>query len=58
MLKATTNLAHECVHWTKHKSRLDRDPGRQKSSDEGYAREELMAKLGSAYLAADLGLTP
>lgn len=51
-------LAHECVHWTKHPARLDRDFGRQKWGDEGYAREELVAELGSAFLSADLGLTP
>lgn len=51
-------LAHECIHWTKHPGRLDRDFGRQKFGDEGYAREELVAELGGAYLAADLGLTP
>jgi antirestriction protein ArdC len=26
--------------------------------DEGYAREELAAELGSAFLCADLGITP
>ena len=51
-------LAHECVHWTKHSSRLARDMGRVKWGDEGYAREELVAELGSAFLCADLGITP
>jgi antirestriction protein ArdC len=36
-------LAHEMTHWTKHPSRLDRDFGRAKFGDEGYAREELVA---------------
>ncbi len=49
-------LAHEAVHATRHPSRLDRDFGRQKFGDAGYAREELVAELGSAFLAADLGL--
>ena len=49
-------LAHECVHWTKHESRLDRDLGRKRWGDEGYAREELVAELGSAFLACDLGI--
>ena len=49
-------LAHECVHWTKHETRLDRDLGRTRWGDEGYAREELVAELGSAFLAVDLGL--
>ena len=51
-------LAHECVHWTKHKSRLARDMGRVKWGDEGYAREELVAELGSAFLSVDLGIVP
>jgi antirestriction protein ArdC len=51
-------LAHELTHWTRHPSRLDRDFGRKRYGDEGYAREELVAELGSAFLSADLGLTP
>jgi len=51
-------LAHESVHWTKHPSRLERDFGRKTWGDEGYAREELVAELGSAFLCADLELTP
>ncbi len=50
--------AHEVTHWTRHPSRLDRDCGRQRFGDEGYAREELVAELGSAFLSADLGLAP
>jgi antirestriction protein ArdC len=45
-------LAHECTHST----RLDRDLGRQRWGDEGYAKEELVAELGAAFLCADLGL--
>lgn len=51
-------LAHELTHWTKHDKRLPRDMGRVKWGDEGYAREELVAELGSAFLCADLGITP
>ena len=51
-------LAHELTHWTKHDTRLARDFGRKKWGDEGYAREELVAELGAAFLCADLGLTP
>jgi antirestriction protein ArdC len=51
-----TTRAHETVHWTRHESRLDRSFGREKWGDEGYAREELVAELGAAFLAADLGL--
>lgn len=52
-----TTRGHETVHWTSHKSRLDRSFGREKWGDEGYAREELVAELGAAFLAADLGLS-
>ena len=51
-------VAHECCHWTRHPSRLDRELGRKKYGDEGYAREELVAELGSAFLCCDLELTP
>lgn len=49
-------LAHESVHWTRHPDRLDRDFGRKRGGDEAYAREELVAELGAAFLCADLGL--
>jgi len=49
---------HELTHWTRHETRLDRDFGRQRFGDAGYAREELVAELGAAFLCADLGLTP
>ena len=51
-------LAHESLHWTRHKSRLDRDLGRKRWGDAGYAMEELVAELGSAFLCADLAITP
>jgi antirestriction protein ArdC len=50
-------LAHECTHWTRADSRLARDFGRKKWGDAGYAMEELVAELGSAFLCADLDLT-
>jgi len=49
-------LAHECTHWTRHPTRLDRDFGRKRWGDGGYAKEELVAELGAAFLCADLGL--
>jgi antirestriction protein ArdC len=49
-------LAHETTHWTRHPSRLHRDLGRERWGDAGYAREELVAELGAAFLCADLGL--
>jgi antirestriction protein ArdC len=55
---SAATLAHECVHWTKHEKRLARDFGRKRFGDEGYAREELVAELGSAFLSADLGIAP
>jgi antirestriction protein ArdC len=51
-------LAHESTHWTRHPSRLNREFGRKSWGDEGYAREELVAELASAFLCADLNLTP
>ena len=51
-------LAHELTHWTRHPSRLDRDLGRKRFADSGYAMEELVAELGSAFLCADLCITP
>jgi antirestriction protein ArdC len=54
----TAVLAHEHIHYTKHETRLNRDLGRKRYGDEGTAREELVAELGSAFLCADLNLTP
>ena len=51
-------IAHELCHWTRHPKRLARDLGRKKWGDEGYAMEELVAELGSAFLCADLRITP
>lgn len=49
---------HELIHLTKAEHRLNRDFGRKRFGDEGYAREELVAELGSAFLCADIGITP
>jgi antirestriction protein ArdC len=51
-------LAHELTHWTKAPSRLDREFGRKRFGDAGYAMEELVAELGAAFLCADLDLSP
>jgi antirestriction protein ArdC len=40
--------AHETVHWTRHESRLNRDFGRKRFGDEGYAMEELVALSGQS----------
>ena len=53
-----SGLAHEMTHWTRHESRLNRDFGRKRFGDQGYAMEELVAEIGAAFLCADLGLTP
>lgn len=50
-------LCHELTHFTRHPSRLNREFGRKRWGDEGYAMEELVAELGAAFLCADLGLT-
>jgi antirestriction protein ArdC len=50
--------AHEFVHWTKHRDRLNRDFEAKRKGDAGYAREELVAELGAAFLCAELGLEP
>ncbi|OYQ93871.1 DNA primase [Citrobacter freundii] len=46
---------HELVHWSGAKSRLNREM-KGKFGSEGYAFEELIAELGSAFLMADLGI--
>jgi len=48
---------HELGHWTGHPSRLNRDFS-GKRGGEAYAREELVAELGSAFLCAELGVAP
>lgn len=50
-------LAHEAIHWTGAKHRLDRAFD-DRFGDESYAVEELVAELGAAFLAADLHLRP
>lgn len=48
---------HELGHWTGHGSRLARDLANAFGSA-GYAREELVAELASAFLCAALGIVP
>ncbi|MDR3527644.1 MAG: zincin-like metallopeptidase domain-containing protein, partial [Rhizomicrobium sp.] len=45
------------THWTRHETRLNREFGRKRWGDAGYATEELVAELGAAFLCADLGIT-
>lgn len=50
-------LAHEAIHWTGHPSRLNRiDVGNHRG--EAYAFEELVAELGSVFVASTFGITP
>lgn len=46
---------HELIHWSGGKSRLNREM-KGKFGSEGYAFEELIAELGSAFLMSDLGI--
>lgn len=46
---------HELVHWTGHKSRIDRD-FKGRFGDASYAAEELVAELGSAFLCAEFDI--
>ncbi|HEX8302368.1 zincin-like metallopeptidase domain-containing protein [Sphingomonas sp.] len=48
-------LAHELTHWSGAKARLDRDLSGRFGS-EAYAMEELVAELGAAFVAGQLGL--
>lgn len=50
-----STLGHEVVHWTGHKTRLDRLKMTGFGSPE-YAQEELIAELGAAFLCAQLGI--
>lgn len=56
-----STLAHELTHWTGHPTRTPRKfPRAAAFTPATYAREELVAELGAAFLCADLGinLTP
>lgn len=46
-------MAHELIHWTGHKSRLDRLDAK---TQQGYAAEELVAEMGAAFLCAEYGI--
>jgi antirestriction protein ArdC len=47
---------HELTHWTGHASRLDRLRTLARFGSESYAREELIAELGAAFLCGSLGI--
>jgi antirestriction protein ArdC len=46
---------HELIHWTGHDSRLDRLKATPFGSPD-YAKEELVAELGAAFLCAEYGI--
>ncbi len=48
---------HELVHWSGHPSRCARDL-RNRFGSEAYAAEELIAEIGSAFLCAEIGISP
>ena len=51
-------VLHELTHWTGHASRCARELNGHRFGSEAYAFEELVAELGSAFLCAELGITP
>jgi antirestriction protein ArdC len=53
-------LAHEAAHSARHPSRFNRDFGRKRWGDEGYAMEELVALSGQSGrgLSGQLQLPP
>lgn len=51
------DIFHELTHVTRVPDRLDRDFGRKKKGDAGYAKEELVAEIGANFLLAHFGLT-
>jgi len=50
----TEALAHELIHWTGHKTRMNR--GMNNMGKENYSKEELVACLGSSMLLCLLGV--
>jgi antirestriction protein ArdC len=44
-------VLHELIHWTEHADRLDWN-----RKEEGYAMGELIAEIGSCFLASELGI--
>jgi antirestriction protein ArdC len=49
-------LAHELAHSSRAEHRLNRDFGQTRFGDQGYALEELVAELASAFIGAHIGL--
>ncbi|HLO39986.1 MAG TPA: zincin-like metallopeptidase domain-containing protein [Phycisphaerales bacterium] len=53
-------LLHEMAHSTAHSKRLARgiDTNPQSFGSSGYAKEELVAEMGAAFLCAEAGISP
>ncbi|MFM9026803.1 MAG: zincin-like metallopeptidase domain-containing protein, partial [Bacteroidota bacterium] len=57
-------LLHEMVHWTGHPNRTGRPKGGRMNAPDGspekiaYAKEELVAEIGAAFVMGILGLEP
>ncbi len=51
-----STVLHECSHASMDSRRLNYEFGSTGFGSEGYAREELVAEMSSAFLCADLGL--
>lgn len=51
-----STFAHECIHWTGHPSRIDRDMS-GRFGDQAYGFEELVAEIGSAFWCARHSVT-
>jgi len=49
-------ILHELIHWSGHRSRLDRLKAAS-FGDDDYATEELVAELGATFLCADLQIS-
>ena len=50
-----STLAHEAVHWTGHRNRMDRASG-VRFGDPAYAFEEIVAEMGASFVMGRLGL--
>ena len=46
---------HEILHWTSHEKRVNRQLGKRFGDDQ-YCAEEVVAEIGSCFLAARLGI--
>lgn len=51
-------LSYEATHWTASPERVGRDLSRYAKDRSERSREELIAELGSVFLAADVGISP